>query len=71
MFTVITNYKKMFSSFIKNEFAFGENPQGITVADFKEGDELKDLKLLKEISKDNRIDSEEAKIIKRSLRYIE
>ena len=47
MFTIITNYKKMFSSFIKNEFSetIKLNPQEVKAKDF-EGGELKDLDYL-------------------------
>jgi hypothetical protein len=72
MFAIITNYKKMFSSFIKNEFGAGlttspaASSTPITVDDFK-GVDSKGLRALQKILTDKRIDPEEARIMKIAL----
>jgi hypothetical protein len=75
MFTIITNYKKMFSSFIKNELsgpavspAVSSTP--VTVKDFRDGDDLEDLKNLKKIFNDKKINLKELQVINNSINQI-
>jgi hypothetical protein len=76
MFAIITNYKKMFSSFIKNEFAPGlttspaASSTPVTVKDFQEGGDLGDLKNLQKMFSDRKIDSKEMKVINDSINNI-
>jgi hypothetical protein len=75
MFAIITNYKKMFSSFIKNEFGAGlttspaASSTPITVDDFK-GDDTQDLKALQKVFNDGKMTAKEAKILNDSIDYI-
>jgi hypothetical protein len=76
MFTIITNNKKMFSSFIKNKLSPGPavSPAGsstpVKAKDFKKGDDLQDLKNLQKMFIDNKIDSKEMKVINNSINDI-
>jgi hypothetical protein len=47
MFTIITNYKKMFFSFIRNDFA-----EVLSADDFNQENTLSDLKALNKAIKD-------------------
>jgi hypothetical protein len=65
MFTAITNYKKMFSSFIKNEFGASPRPDPtpVTVQDFRDGNGVKDSKYLEEMFDNNTLSGIEMKVI--------
>jgi hypothetical protein len=65
MFTAITNYKKMFSSFIKNEFGANHkpNPTPVTVQNFIDSNGVKDSDYLLKMFDNKSLSGREMKVI--------